>query len=147
MRLLSLLCSCRVLQQLSAGVTSLSVMSAAVVHHLSSITSLGAQLATQLEQLLGWAGRRQRQQQLAAQQALGEQSGQMGVAVLLVGLGVAAVKVGRLWEVHQVGTAGSCMAGQHSSVCVCVGGGGGTLIISGNHALQTVRWQRAAFRC
>jgi hypothetical protein len=91
-----------VLQQLAVGVSSLSVLSSTVVHQLHSISHAGSRLAAQLDQLLGWAGKQERQSRLAAQQALGERCGQLGMGLLLAGLAVAAVRVGRLWEVHQV---------------------------------------------
>ncbi|WIA41267.1 hypothetical protein OEZ86_004871 [Tetradesmus obliquus] len=91
----------RVLQQLAVGVSSLSLLSSALIHQLHSITAAGSRLISQLDQLLGWAGKQERQQRLASQQALGERCGQLGLGMLLVGLAVAAVRVGRLWEVHE----------------------------------------------
>jgi hypothetical protein len=79
------------------------VLSTAVVHQLHSITHAGSRLISQLDALLGWAGRQEAQSRLAAQQALGDRAGQLGVGLLLLGLAAAAVRVGRLWEVHQVG--------------------------------------------
>jgi hypothetical protein len=73
------------------------------VHQLHSITQAGSRLISQLDALLGWAGRQERHSRLAAQQALGDRAGQLGVGLLLLGLAAAAVRVGRLWEVHQVG--------------------------------------------
>ncbi|WIA41266.1 hypothetical protein OEZ86_004871 [Tetradesmus obliquus] len=103
----------RVLQQLAVGVSSLSLLSSALIHQLHSITAAGSRLISQLDQLLGWAGKQERQQRLASQQALGERCGQLGLGMLLVGLAVAAVRVGRLWEVHEVCMARSRPSGWH----------------------------------
>ncbi|KAF6262102.1 hypothetical protein COO60DRAFT_1699512 [Scenedesmus sp. NREL 46B-D3] len=106
----------RVLQQLAVGVSRLSVMSDAALHQLHGVSQAGARLAGQLDQLLGWAGQQERRSRLAGQQALGERCGQLGMGLLLAGLGVAAVRVGRLWEVHQVCVARSRPGGWHLRV-------------------------------
>lgn len=102
-----LLPACRVVQQLASGVHSLSVMSSAVVHHAQQLSTGVTNLTSRLDSLLGWAKKQEQRNQLAAQQALGQHAGQLGLSLLLVALGVTALRVGRVWEVHQVSTAGT----------------------------------------
>eukprot|EP00878_Enallax_costatus_P006697 GHUV01007021.1.p1 GENE.GHUV01007021.1~~GHUV01007021.1.p1 ORF type:complete len:717 (+),score=210.53 GHUV01007021.1:1028-3178(+) len=92
----------RVLQQLATGVHQLSVLSATVVHQLQQLSSGISSLTSRMDQLLSWATEQDQHKRLAAQQVLGHNAGQMGLALLLVAVGVAALRVGRVWEVHQV---------------------------------------------
>jgi hypothetical protein len=96
----------------------LSILTSTIIHQLHSFSAAGSRLSKQLEQLLGWAGRQERQAQLGAQQALGERAGQLGMALLLAGLAVAAVRVGRLWEVHQVRPAAAFLFERHHQPAV-----------------------------
>lgn len=69
---------------------------------MQQLSSGVGSLISRMDRLLSWATEYDQQKRLAAQQVIGHNAGQIGLALLLVAVGVTALKVGRVWEVHQV---------------------------------------------
>eukprot|EP00775_Hariotina_reticulata_P006609 gene6609-6837_t len=102
----------RVLQQLAAGVHSLSMLSANIIQQLQYATDSLQAVIQRLDDVMHWVISQKQQEALAKQQLLSERAGQLGQLLMLLGMAVAAVGVGRAWEVHQV-----CISrGQHHQV-------------------------------
>jgi hypothetical protein len=91
-----------VLQQLAGGVHHLALLTAKVTQQLQYAADSLQHMTQRLDDVIHWAVSQEQQEALAKQQQLSERAGQLGQLVMLLGLSVAALRVGRAWEVHQV---------------------------------------------
>ncbi len=140
-------CVHRAVTAVAHGLHRLASAGEGLQQRLAALTDTSTRLSTQLTSVLSFAKRHERSTELQQQRQAVARAARLGLSVLVVTTGWAALRFGRIWELHQACGASVYGRGGKGSRWSMSGVLGGARMLAGaNEAFGWARYAVCAMR-